>query len=37
MIAGMSSELFTEDDDSRDRERYEVDDILAGLEKRRKQ
>lgn len=37
MIAGMGSELFTEDDDSRDRERYEVDDILAGLEKRRKQ
>ncbi len=37
MIAGMSSELFTDDDDSRDRERYEVDDILAGLEKRRKQ
>lgn len=37
MIAGMGSELFTEDDDSRDRGRYEVDDILAGLEKRRKQ
>ena len=37
MIAGMGSELFTEDDDARDRERYEVDDILAGLEKRRKQ
>lgn len=36
MIASHSAELFTEDDDSRDRERYEVDDILAGLEKRRK-
>ena len=36
MIAGMGSDLFTEDDDSRDRERYEVDDILAGLEKRRR-
>lgn len=35
MIAGMGSDLFTEEDDSRDRERYEVDDILAGLEKRR--
>lgn len=35
MIASRSAALFTEDDDSRDRERYEVDDILAGLDKRK--
>lgn len=30
------SELITDDDDSRDRNRYDVDDILAGLDHRRK-
>lgn len=31
------SDLITEDDDSRDKSRYEVDDILAGIEKRHQQ
>lgn len=30
------SDLITEDDDSLDRSRYEVDDILAGIDRRRK-
>lgn len=30
------SDLITEDDDSRDKSRYEVDDILAGIERRHK-
>lgn len=37
LAAKNRSDLITEDDDSRDKSRYEVDDILAGIEKRHKQ
>ncbi|MGN1109731.1 MAG: hypothetical protein ACI4RK_10175, partial [Oscillospiraceae bacterium] len=37
LAAKNRSDLITEDDDSRDKSRYEVDDILAGIERRRKQ
>ena len=36
LAAKSRSELITEDDDSLDKSRYEIEDILAGLEKRRK-
>lgn len=36
LAAKNRSELITEDDDSRDKSRYEVDDILAGLDRRNK-
>lgn len=37
LAAKNRSDLITEDDDSRDKSRYEVDDILAGIEKRHQQ
>ena len=37
LAAKSVTDLITEDDDSLDRGRYEVDDILAGLERRKKQ
>lgn len=37
LAAKNRSDLITEDDDSRDKSRYEVDDILAGIEKRHHQ
>lgn len=36
LAAKSRDELIVEDDDSRDRNRYDVDDILAGLERRRR-
>ncbi len=37
LAAKNRSQFITEDDDSRDRNRYDVDDILAGMDRRRKQ
>lgn len=36
LAAKNRDQLITEDDDSRDRSRYDVDDILAGMDRRRK-
>lgn len=36
LAAKSRDELIVEDDDSRDRNRYDVDDILAGLDRRRR-
>ena len=36
LAAKNRSDLITEDDDSRDKSRYEVDDILAGIERKHK-
>ncbi len=36
LAAKSRDELIAEDDDSRDRNRYDVDDILAGLDRRRR-
>lgn len=37
LAAKSVSDLITEDDDTLDRSRYEVDDILAGIDRRKKQ